>query len=146
MQTNKGFLWIGLFALAGTALSGYLSYVNLFSQGCTNSFLSCSGGAGPVKIFGVPNCVYGFFMFAVVLLLALLALKKENKQPLNKAIFILGIAGTLFAAGLSIYEIFWLKPSTIPACVYGFVFYVGILVTAIVGNRGQQNITEVKKF
>jgi len=99
-----------------------------------------------VKIFGVPNCVYGFSMFAVVLLLALLALKKENKQPLNKAIFILGIAGTLFAAGLSIYEIFWLKPSTIPACVYGFVFYVGILVTAIVGNRGQQNITEVKKF
>lgn len=134
---------IGLFAVLGSALSGYLSYVNLFKSGCTNTFLSCSGGSGPVKIFGVPNCVYGFFMFMAVLILALIGLKFINKRCINNAILVLGIIGTLFALGLSIYEIFWLKPDTLPACVYGFIFYVGILITAIVGNRKSSEIKPV---
>ena len=139
MQTKKGFLLTGIFALAGVVLSGYLSYVNIWAKGCEQTLIKC-GANGPVKIFGVPNCVYGFFMFLAVLVLAIIGLKIANKHCINKAILVLGIIGTLFALGLSIYEIFWLKPDTLPACVYGFIFYVGILITAIVGNRKKDEI------
>jgi hypothetical protein len=46
----------------------------------------------------------------------------------------LGMIGTLFASGLMIYEIFFLKLTftTVPACVYGLVLYLGILTTGLI--------------
>ncbi|RJO59697.1 hypothetical protein C4546_01270 [Candidatus Parcubacteria bacterium] len=137
MLTKKGYMLVGLFALAGVALSGYLSYVNLFKKGCTDTFITCSGSTGPVEILGVPNCVYGFFMFLAVLILALFGLKMTEKKGLHTSVLVLGVIGTLFALGLSIYEIFWLKPDTLPACVYGLFFYLGILITAWVSSRAK---------
>lgn len=128
MRRPFTFSLIAVFAAAGATLSGYLSYVNIWGTGCEKTFISCSGGAsGPVEIFGVPNCVYGFFMFLAVFILSIIATLKDI-QKIRTVIFWLGVVGTLFALGLSIYEIFWLDATSLPACVYGFIFYVLILV------------------
>jgi len=54
----------------GTAFSGVLSYRELFGT----EALSCPAPGAPGTIAGYPACVYGFFMFAAVLLVAALGL------------------------------------------------------------------------
>jgi uncharacterized membrane protein len=126
---------IAVFAAAGSALSGYLSYINLWGDGCEKAAISCSASAsGPVMIIGLPNCVYGFAMFFVVLVLAIISIVRDL-QKVRTAIFWLSVVGMLFAFGLSVYEISWLKASSLPACVYGFIFYVCILGLSILQRR-----------
>lgn len=126
-----------LFALAGLALSGYLSWYNLWGPGCgktpvpvDGAIFTCSGGGQPVKIFGQPTCIYGFFMFLTVLVL-LLFLARGFRPGLRRALLILATVGMLFAASLSVYEIWIAKiaVSGLPACVYGFFLYVGIFLS-----------------
>jgi uncharacterized membrane protein len=127
MRRTFAFALIAVFAAAGTALSGYLSYVNQWGSGCDKAAISCSGSAsGQVEIFGLPNCVYGFAMFFIVLVLALIVVARDFAR-VRKTIFWLGVVGTLFALSLSVYEIFWLDATSLPACVYGLVFYACIL-------------------
>ena len=135
MRRQFAFSLIAVFAAAGTTLSGYLSYVNLWGSGCEKTFITCSGGTtGPVKIFGLPNCVYGFAMFFAVFVLALILIARENRK-VQTTVFVLSIVGTLFALCLSIYEIFWLKATSVPACVYGLIFYACILGISLVQRR-----------
>ena len=128
------------FALPGVLLSGYLSYWNLFGPSChagpLNWLVSC-GGPKKVLIFGQPTCIYGFGMFFTVLVLSFIALAKKPTKGLTTAIVTLGVVGTLFSGGLTIYEIFFLKLTFtgLPACVYGLVFYLGILTTSIFAYR-----------
>lgn len=51
---------------AGSLFSGYLSYKELFAENCA---LGCTSAG---TIFGLPVCVYGFLMFLIVFLTALL--------------------------------------------------------------------------
>jgi len=126
---------IAVFAAAGSALSGYLSYVNLWGSGCEKAAISCSASAsGPVMILGLPNCVYGFAMFFIVFILAIWSIARDV-QKIRTTILWLGVVGTLFAFGLSVYEISWLNASSLPACVYGFIFYVCILGLSIFQRR-----------
>ncbi|VVB68492.1 Uncharacterised protein [Candidatus Norongarragalina meridionalis] len=63
-----------LFAVFGMLFSGYLSYGEFFpsaSSGTTCAALSA-------KIFGLPTCVYGFAMYAIVAVLALLAINGKK--------------------------------------------------------------------
>lgn len=124
-----------VFAAAGASLSGYLSYVNLWGSGCEKAAISCSASAsGPVMILGLPNCVYGFAMFFVVFVLAIACIARDLPK-VRATVLWLSVVGTLFAFGLSLYEISWLKASSLPACVYGFIFYVCILGLSILQRR-----------
>ncbi len=126
---------IAVFAAAGSALSGYLSYVNLWGSGCEKAAISCSASAsGPVIILGLPNCVYGFAMFFIVFVLAAAAIIRDLPK-VRTAIFWLAVVGTLFALGLSAYELFWQKATSLPACVYGLIFYACILALSWMQRR-----------
>ena len=56
-----------LVAVAGLLFSGYLSYVELSGQGS-----SCTIAT---SILGLPTCVFGFIMYAVIFVLLILAFK-----------------------------------------------------------------------
>lgn len=121
-----------VFGLLGMLMSGYLSYWVLFGPSCNAgpiAWLSC-GATEPVKLIGVPTCVYGFFMFTAVVILSLIALQRYSRK-LRQALLGVATLGTLFSVGLSVYELFWLEWTTLPACVYGFFFYVAIFVSIL---------------
>lgn len=124
-----------LFGLLGMLMSGYLSYWVLFGPSCSAgpiSWLSC-GAAQPVKLIGVPTCVYGFVMFTAVVVMSLMALQRFGAR-LRKTLLSVATVGVLFSLSLAIYEVFWLEWTTLPACVYGFFFYVGIFVAIVVSR------------
>jgi uncharacterized membrane protein len=120
-------------AIAGTILSGYLSYQNYFiAGGCQKSWLSCGVGNTKVLIFGQPTCVYGLAFFIIALVLMLAWWKKSSRASVL-TMMLLGLAGVLFAGSVGLYEIIGLKAleqGSMPACVYGFVFFAVILIAA----------------
>jgi hypothetical protein len=138
MKHKTAVIIVLLVSIGGMIFSGYLSYVNLWGSGCTDAVISC-GGAKQVLIFGLPTCVYGFFMFAFEAVLAIAALTRADKKTLLKWMFGLGLFGVMFAGVLAIYEIIWLDAFTygIPACLYGFFFYFFIFLFALFGLRYQ---------
>ena len=129
-----------LFSLAGLLLSGYLTYSNYFGHSCHQNPLSwmvSCGGPKRVLIFGQPTCVYGFFMFLAVAIVALVGIRKVSSVGITKALLVLGLLGTAFSGSLAIYELWFLKIqfTGLPACVYGFVLYVGILMSSMIALR-----------
>ena len=61
--------WI---AVLGMAFSGYLSYTELFAGFCGAAQL---GMGSCTAVGGIPACVYGFVMYAIVLIIGVLGLK-----------------------------------------------------------------------
>ncbi|MFA6042945.1 MAG: hypothetical protein WCV85_06445 [Patescibacteria group bacterium] len=137
MKRQFTYVLIAIFSAAGAALSGYLSYINLWGTGCQQAALSC-GNSGPVMIFGLPNCIYGFGMFTAVFVLSIAILLHTTAAVLPKIVFWFSVVGTAFALGLVVYEYGWLKETGIPACVYGLIFYALIFILAIM-HRKQAN-------
>ncbi len=134
-MTFKTLFWfILIFSLGGIALSGYLSWYNLWGPGCTETIITC-GGPEPILIFGLPTCVYGFFMFLIVGILAVLGLAEKNKRLVLRWLLGVGIVGTGFSAFLTYYEMFVQKLDELPACAYGLILYVLILICTIIGLR-----------
>lgn len=140
MPIRKHLIAILLVSCFGLALSGYLSYWNLWGPGChegpLSGIISC-GGPQKVLIFGLPTCVYGFFMYLAVAVTAGIGLSSANQQRVMPTLIGLGVAGTLFAGGLTIYELAILKLtfSALPACVYGLVLYGAVLVISVLARR-----------
>ncbi|MBI2984501.1 MAG: hypothetical protein HYY50_02655 [Candidatus Kerfeldbacteria bacterium] len=124
------------FASLGILLSGYLSYQTLFAPiGCSQALITCGGT--PVEFFGIPQCVLGFIMFLAAAIVSILILESMRPAPWLSIQLWLSLAGTLFAAGLSVYEL-WLRqpaPTTMPSCVYGFFLYLGVLIATILARR-----------
>lgn len=146
-QRQRFLTFILLFSVLGALLSGYLAYWNYFGPGCSEGplgWLVTCGGPKAVKIFGQPTCIYGFAMFTAVAMLAAYALIKKSSRLSMVPFIVLGVCGTLFAGFLSVYEIFYLKIDlqAMPACVYGLIFYLGILATASIGYWFSQRITD----
>lgn len=140
MQPRTAFTTILILAGLGLLLSGYLSYWNLWGPGCHEgplSWLVSCGGPQKVLIFGLPTCVYGFFMYLAVAITAFLGIGATQSRRFLNVILGLGIFGTLFAGGLTIYELWILKLkfTALPACVYGLVLYAGILATSFAALR-----------
>lgn len=136
MKRSTVYTLILVFAILGLIMSGYLTYYNLLGPGCHQAIISC--GPAPVKIFGLPNCVYGFFMYLTVVALAVVGLvKKQPSRGVLTAELIFGVIGSLFAAGLSVYELWIVNPvaGQLPACVYGFFLYLGVLIVSGLGLR-----------
>ncbi|USN53075.1 MAG: hypothetical protein H6760_02760 [Candidatus Nomurabacteria bacterium] len=137
MKSSLALTLILLFVVLGGLLSGYLSYVNLFANGCGQTIISC--GVNPVYIVGLPNCVYGFAMYVAIGILSAIYWVKGSSKGIANALVWLGLVGTLFALSLSVYEL-WLaaeKPESLPACVYGFFFYLGIFVVSLLLRRNE---------
>jgi uncharacterized membrane protein len=66
---------IAVLAVAGILFSGYLSYQELFAASCG------AGCPAPSTLpLGLPACVYGFAMYAIVLCLALTGLYYNPKK------------------------------------------------------------------
>ncbi len=63
-------------SLFGVLFSGYLSYEELFG----GTAMSCPAPGAPGTIFGYPACVYGFFMFLTVAILAAFGLANAARQ------------------------------------------------------------------
>ena len=67
----RGILALGLF---GVAFSGFLSYRELFGGGME----SCPAVGPKGTLFGYPACVYGFFFFLAITILASLGLAGQG--------------------------------------------------------------------
>ncbi|MBU1034442.1 hypothetical protein KKF59_03090 [Patescibacteria group bacterium] len=63
-------------ALFGMAFSGFLSYQEIFCA----PVASCPALGTPGTVFGYPACVYGFFMYLVVAIIAGLGLKRPRQK------------------------------------------------------------------
>ncbi|MDO8303617.1 MAG: hypothetical protein Q7T18_10280 [Sedimentisphaerales bacterium] len=140
MNTKPFFLLMLYFSVLGVLLSGYLSYNTLFvKEGCGQLLITC--GTNPVKILGVSQCIWGFAFFVIVAVLAAIGSFTDRGKRLIQAQVILGICGSLFAGGLSYYEL-WLRtprPDTMPSCVYGFFLFLGVLITALLVKNEMKN-------
>ena len=125
---NKVMLYFGL---AGLLFSGYLSSIKLFSATCAFN--------EPCPYFlGYPACYFGFGLFLIIFIVALLGLmKKIPNQKMSKALAWVSFLGILFAGYFTIPEINILLSGTsnyslgLPTCAYGLIFYVIILILAI---------------
>lgn len=63
-------------SIAGMLFSGYLSYTELFAGFCGASKL---GMGSCTSVLQIPACVYGFFMYLVVFVVALAGLKGKKR-------------------------------------------------------------------
>jgi hypothetical protein len=68
-------LILGL-SLFGTLLSGVLTYRELFGA----SAMSCPAPGAPGTVFGYPACVYGFFMYVAVSIVAAAGLRGVARE------------------------------------------------------------------
>lgn len=59
-----------VFALAGLTFSGTLTYREVFA-----SAAKCPSPGAPGTIFGYPACVYGFFMYLAIVIIAIVGLR-----------------------------------------------------------------------
>jgi len=74
MDKNGYLKLIMLFSVFGMLFSGYLSFGELF-PGAPSGFACATTST---KIFGLPTCVYGLFMYMVTGVLAYLAYKSKK--------------------------------------------------------------------
>ncbi|HEX6315484.1 MAG TPA: hypothetical protein VFZ73_11520, partial [Gemmatimonadaceae bacterium] len=68
-------LILGL-SLFGTLFSGVLTYRELFGA----SAMSCPAPGAPGTVFGYPACVYGFFMYVAVAIVAAAGLRGASRE------------------------------------------------------------------
>jgi uncharacterized membrane protein len=69
----QGILVIGLF---GMTFSGLLTYHEFFGHPAA----TCPAPGAPGTVFGYPACVYGFFMYVAITILAILGLQAERAR------------------------------------------------------------------
>lgn len=74
MTAKRALQIILVIGLCGLAFSGYLSYQEFFNP----TALSCPSLGEPGTILGWPPCVYGFFMYLLVVIAALWGLLAEG--------------------------------------------------------------------
>ena len=75
MKTLLSFILV--LALGGLAFSGYLSYRELFGS---SGAPSCTPVGEPGSALGAPPCIYGFFMYLVIAVLASVALTRRRAE------------------------------------------------------------------
>ncbi len=76
MTKNLALNIVFVISIIGLGFSGILSYRELFLGECQLAFVGCGVATGP--IFGLPACVYGFFMYLLVFIFSLLGLRSKK--------------------------------------------------------------------
>ena len=75
MRKQTSLKTILVISIAGLLFSGYLSYGELFAKSC----YAASLGLGACRVVsGVPACVYGFVMYLIVFIIAILGINSKN--------------------------------------------------------------------
>jgi uncharacterized membrane protein len=74
-----------VFALAGLAFSGTLTYREVFA-----SAAKCPSPGAPGTILGYPACVYGFFMYLAITIVAIAGLRAGSRPRLPPAVTEIG--------------------------------------------------------
>jgi len=64
-----------VFALGGLAFSGTLTYREVFA-----SAAKCPSPGAPGTILGYPACVYGFFMYLAITVVAIVGLRAGSRS------------------------------------------------------------------
>jgi hypothetical protein len=116
---------------AGLLFSGYLSAVKLFTSTCALN--------EPCPYFlGYPACWYGFGMYLVMFVTALLLLfKRVSVKGAAVTHTVVSALGILFAGSFTIPEIRPLLSGSshyalgLPTCAYGLIFYITIFIISI---------------
>lgn len=62
----------------GMAFSGYLTYLEMFAKTLT----ACPAPGAAGTILGYPACVYGFFMYFVMVMVAAFGLNAKNRTKI----------------------------------------------------------------
>jgi uncharacterized membrane protein len=62
-------------SIAGMLFSGYLTYTEVFAHFCGAAKL---GLGSCTNVFKVPACVYGFFMYTIILIISIIGLKAKK--------------------------------------------------------------------
>ena len=71
MNKQRALKIIAGVALIGVLFSGYLSYTEIFQQ-------TCAIGGCSATVLSIPSCVYGFVMYLIVLIIAVIGLKAKQ--------------------------------------------------------------------
>ena len=74
MTQKKSLQIVFVIAIAGLLFSGYLSYAELFGT-CE---VGCPAPGGLGTILGYPACVYGFFMYLLLVIFSGLGLRAKK--------------------------------------------------------------------
>jgi len=82
MNMKRALQVIAGIALFGLCFSGYLSYQELFVRQTASS---CPTIGTPGTVLGQPACVYGFFMYLAVLVVAALGLRGRVRSKTGSA-------------------------------------------------------------
>ena len=81
MTPRRALQIILVIATFGTGFSGVLTYFEIFGSGRA----SCPSPGAPGTVLGYPACVYGFFMYLAITLIAAAGLwgsrSTENRPP-----------------------------------------------------------------
>lgn len=76
MTKHKALFVVCVVSVVGVLFSGYLSYRELFTGTCNLGFVGCGLRTGP--IWGLPACVYGLFMYTILLVTSMLGLREKK--------------------------------------------------------------------
>jgi uncharacterized membrane protein len=74
MTMRRALQTILTIAVFGLVFSGVLTYRELFTAGVAK----CPSPGAPGTVFGYPACVYGFFMYLVITVVAVLGLREKR--------------------------------------------------------------------
>ncbi len=127
-------MFLLFFSLAGVLFSGYLTASKIFAG-------SCPLTEGCPNFLGYPACIYGLAMFAVLLAVSVLLLKKRpdaGRNKLLKTAMAVSALGILFSGYFSYQEIFYpacpggkcVYSLLMPSCIYGLAMYLAIFLKA----------------
>lgn len=132
---NSTLTAVAILSAAGVLFAGYLSWTSLFAT-------SCAFGETCQYLFGYPTCVYGFVMYLVLFIAALLgALGKLSARRAFTTTTLVSAAGILFAGYFVIEEITAsaiLGPLGLSTCAYGLIFYILVFILSLRGLRATQ--------
>lgn len=67
---------IFLISVIGVVFSGTLTYQEIFGA----TAVSCPAPGAPGTVFGYPACVYGFFMYLILVIISFLGLLGSRKK------------------------------------------------------------------
>jgi len=132
MKSSTYLKTIFFLGLAGFLFSGYMSAVKLFTSTCAFNT--------PCPYFlGHPACFYGFGMFLVIFVSAILGLLKIiSEKNMSNIVATISTLGILFSGYFTIPEIekFIAHLNTgatlnLPTCAFGLIFYVIIFIVSV---------------
>lgn len=131
MNNKKPLTVIFIFAIIGVLFAGYLTFTKFVLGYC------------PLKepcpyFLGYPACVYGLFLFGILLLISALMLfnqKLNSIRALDKTLFWVSLVGIVFALYSTYQELVYVCPVgkcsyslLLPTCIYGLAMYIVIFV------------------